>query len=244
MATSAAMSLSLLINITLTIFNESLLLNLTEIDFKLDEKIAFTSPNIPETKDDENIDDFKEIFNSIGLRLIYFSFWIIFMTLSNCFFMIAILYEKYGEDIMKRSIDNQLWSQLAMAMVLYNCVCITIFVLRFNYGPLYFAIASFESYIANCWISWGLLILAELSVVKALSIYKFSWVVNIDEIFAGRFLLRLNLGYILFSQTSRFVSKLFFAIQLGQSQSELMLKALDFSMKIYTVKSQAVACLG
>ena len=148
MEPSVVMSLSVLINITLTTSDESLPSNLTEIDFKLDEKIAFTSPNIPETKDDENIDDFKEIFNSIGLRLIYFSFWIIFMTLSNCFFMIAILYEKYGEDIMKRSIDNQLWSQLAMAMVLYNCVCITIFVLRFNYGPLYFAIASFESYIA------------------------------------------------------------------------------------------------
>ena len=67
----------------------------------------------------------------------------------------------------------------------------------------------FETFIANCWMSWGLLVLAELSVVKALSIYKFSWVVNIDEVFAGRFLLRLNLGYILFSQTSRFVSKLF-----------------------------------
>ena len=209
METSVVMSLSLLINITLTISDESLPSNLTEIDFKLNEKIALSSPNISETKDDENIDDFKEIFNSIGLRLIYFSFWIIFMTLSNGFFINGIMYEKYGEDIMKRSIDNQLWSQLAMAMVLYNCVCITIFLVRFNYGPLYFAIASFESYIANCWMSWGLLILAELSVVKALSIYKFSWVVNIDEIFAGRFLLRLNLGYILFSQTSRFVSKLF-----------------------------------
>ena len=209
METSVVMSLSLLINITLSISNESLPSNLTEIDFKLNEKIAFSSTNITDSKDYENIDDFKEIFNSIGLRLVYFSFWIIFMTLSNCFFMIGILYEKYGEDIMKRSIDNQLWSQLAMAMVLYNCVCITIFLVRFNYGPLPFAVASFESYIANCWMSWGLLILAELSVVKALSIYKFSWVVNIDEIFAGRFLLRLNLGYILVSQTSRFVSKFF-----------------------------------
>ena len=219
METFVVMSLSLLINITLTISDESLPSNLTEIDFKLNEEIALSSPNISETKDDENIDDFKEIFNSIGLRLIYFSFWIIFMTLSNGFFMITILYEKYGEDIMKRSIDNQLWSQLAMAMVLYNCVCITIFLVRFNYGPLYFAIASFESYIANCWMSWGLLILAELSVVKALSIYKFSWVMSIDEIFAGRFLLRLNLGYILFSQTSRFVSKLF--VQYSRARANL-----------------------
>ena len=216
---SVVMSLSMLINITFTISDESLPSNLTEIDFELNEKIVHSSDNISETKEEDVLDDFEGIFNSIGLRIAYFSFWIIFMTLSNGFFTITILFEKYGEDIMKRSIDNQLWSQVAMAMLLYNCVCLTIFLVRFNYGPLYFAIASFESYIANCWISWGLLILAELSVVKALSIYKFSWVVNIDEVFAGRFLLRLNLGYILVSQTSRFVLKRF--VQYSRARANL-----------------------
>ena len=207
MEPSVVMSLSILINITLTISDESSPSNLTEIDFELSEKIVHSSDNISETKEEDILDDFKEVFNSIELRIIYFSFWIIFMTLSNGFFVITILFEKYGEDIMKRSIDNQLWSQVAMAMILYNCVCVTIFLARFNYGPLYFAIAAFETYIANCWMSWGLLVLAELSVVKALSIYKFSWVVSVNEIFAGRFLLRFNLGYILISQTGRFVSK-------------------------------------
>ena len=209
MEPSVVMSLSVLINITLTISDKSLPSNLTEIDFELNEKIVHSSDNISETKEEDILDDFEGIFNSIGLRIIYCSFWIIFMTLSNGFFTITILFEKYGEDIMKRSIDNQLWSQVAMAMILYNCVCLTIFVARFNYGPLYFAIAAFETYIANCWMSWGLLVLAELSVVKALSIYKFSWVVSVNEIFAGRFLLRFNLGYILISQTGRVVSKIF-----------------------------------
>ena len=231
MELSVLKSSTMFINITLTICDE---LNLTEIN---------SSPNISKTKDDK-LDDFKEIFDPIGIRIIYVTFWIIYVTLTNAFFILTVLYEKYGADIMKRSVNNQLWAQVISVMVLYNSVCSTLFLTRFNHGPLYFGVAAFETYIANCWMSWGLLVLAELSVVKALSIYKFSWVVNIDEIFAGRFLLRLNLGYILFSQTSRFVSKLFFAIQLGQSQSELMLKALDFSIKIYTVKSQAVACLG
>ena len=209
MEASAVMSLSMLINITLTISDESLPSNLTEIDFKLNEKIVHYSDNISETKEEDVLDDFEGIFNSIGLRIVYCSFWIIFMTLSNGFFTITILFEKYGEDIMKRSIDNQLWSQVAMAMLLYNCVCLTIFLVRFNYGPLYFAFAAFETFIANCWMSWGLLVLAELSVLKALSIYKFSWVVSVNEIFAGWFLLRFNLGYILISQTGRFVHKYF-----------------------------------
>ena len=209
MEPSVVMSFSMLVNITFTISEESLPSNLTEVDFELDEKIVHSSDNISETKEEDVLDDFKEVFNSIGLRIVYFSFWIIFMMLSNGFFIITILFEKYGEDEMKRSIDNQLWSQIAMAMILYNCVCLTIFLARFSYGPLYFAIAAFETFIANCWMSWGLLVLAELSVVKALSIYKFSWVVSINEIFAGRFLLRFNLGYILISQTGRFVSKIF-----------------------------------
>ena len=209
MEPSVVMSLSTLINITLTISDESLPSNLTEIDFNQNEKIVHSSDNISETKEDDILDDFKEIFNSIGLRIVYFSFWIIFMTLSNGFFIITFLFEKYGEDIMKRSIDNQLWSQVALIMILYNCVCSTLFLTRFNHGPLYFGVAAFETYIANCWMSWGLLVLAELSVVKALSIYKFSWIVGINESFAGRFLLRFNLGYIFISQTGRFVSKFF-----------------------------------
>ena len=187
-------SSTIFINITLTICDE---LNLTELN---------SSPNMSETKDDQ-LDDFKEIFDPIGIRIIYVVFWIIFVTLTNAFCLLTVLYEKYGADIMKRSIDNRLWGQaLLVHMILYNSVCSTIFLMRFIFGPLPFGVAAFESFIANCWISWGLLLLTEISVVKALLNYKLTWVLGINENFAGRFLLRFNLGYILISQTGRFVS--------------------------------------
>ena len=184
---SVLKSLTMFINITLTICDE---LNLTEIN-------------------DEKLDDFKEIFVPIGIRSIYVTFWIIYVTLTNAFFILTVLYEKYGADIMKRSINNQLWAQVLSVMVLYNCVCSTIFLMRFIFGPLHFGIAAFESYVANCWISWELLLLTEISIEKALSNYKLTWVLGINENFAGRFLLRFNLGYILISQTGRFVHKYF-----------------------------------
>ena len=174
----------------------------------LDETIE-TSPNILEKNDGDIIDDFKEIFNPFGIRIIYFSLWIIYVTLSNAFFALVILYEKYGEDIMKRSINNRLWAQALSGMILYNSVCSTIFLMRFIFGPLPFGIAAFESYVANCWITWELLLLTEISVEKALLNYKFTWVLGINENFAGRFLLRFNLGYTLISQTGRFVHKYF-----------------------------------
>ena len=181
------------INITLSILDET----------------KETSPNISEKNDGNIIDDFKEIFNPFGIRIIYFTLWIIYMTLSNAFFALVILYEKYGEDVMKRSINNRLWSQVALAMILQNCVSSTIFLVRFMFGPLHFGVALFEVCFVNIYISWIYLALAEISIIKALLIFKFSWIVGIDEIFAGRFLLKFNLGYSLISQTARLVHKFY-----------------------------------
>ena len=179
------------------------------ITLSISDETIDSSTNISETKDDNILDDFKEIFNPIGIRIICFSLWIIYVTLSNAFYALLILYEKYGEDTMKRSINNQLVSQVGLSMILHNCVSSTIFILRFIFGPLHFGIALFEVFIVNIYISWALLVIAEISVMKALLIYKFSWIVGIDENFAGRFLLKFNLGYSLTSQTARFVHKFY-----------------------------------
>ena len=184
----------------------------------LDETIE-SSPNISEKNNGDIIDDFKDIFNPIGVRIIFFSLWTIYVTLSNAFFALIILYEKYGEDIMKRSINNQLVSQVGLAMILFNCVSSTIFLLRFIFGPLNFGVAVFETWIGNIYLSWTLLVLAEISVMNALLIHKFSWIVGIDEDFAGKFLLKFNLGYCLISQTARFVQKIFHLINNSISAS-------------------------
>ena len=198
------------INITLSISDKTIPLSVTEINFYKNEKLTNLLHNITKEKDDHILDDFKDIFNPIANRIIYLSLWIIYMTLSNAFYALVIMYEKYGEDIMKRSINNQLWSQLVLAMIVHNCVCSTIFSLRFIIGPLYFGVALFESFIADIYISWTFLVLVETSAIKAFLIYKFSWIVGVDENFAGNFLLKFNLGYILISQTTRFVNKILY----------------------------------
>jgi hypothetical protein len=115
------------INITFSITNEAIPLNLTKIYLQADYK--FTS-KLSELKDDEILDDFKDIYNPIGIRILFLFFWTICMTISNAFWLFMALYEKYGEDIMKRSINNHLLSQLCLAMVLYNCVYSTMFLSR------------------------------------------------------------------------------------------------------------------
>ena len=118
-----------------------------------------------------------------------------------------MFYEKYGEDTMKRSINNQLISQLIVIHVtFYNLFCGFVFSWRFIFGPVYFFIAAFESYISNIWIVWELIILAELAIFRALFALKFSCIMGIDEIFAGRFILRFNIGCVFISQTGRYVN--------------------------------------
>ena len=180
---------------------------LVNITLSLSDETIDSSINMSETTNNDIVDDFQDIFNPLEIRIVYFLLWIIYMTLSNVFFVILILYEKYGEDFMKRSINNRLWSQLGLLIILHNCVCSTIFLLRFIFGPLYFGVALFESWIANIYWSWILLVLAEISVIKALLTYKFSLIVGLDENFAGRLLFKFNLGYILISQSSRSVEK-------------------------------------
>ena len=199
----------MIVNITLSFSDEAIPLNLTKINFNKNEKLTDFLSMLSKKENDNIPDDFKEIFNPMAIIIVYFSLWIIYVTLSNAFYALLILYEKYGEDIMKRSINNQLVPQLGLAMILHNCIFSTIFLLRFIFGPLYFGIVVFEVFIANMYVSWVLLVVTEISVVKALSICKFSWIVGIDENFAGRFLLTFSLGYSFVSQTARFVLKFY-----------------------------------
>ena len=108
---------------------------------------------------------------------------------------------------MKRSINNQLVTQISFAMILHNVVSTTSFTWRIIFGPTNPFFAVFESYFANLWSSLTFLLLTEMSVIKTLLVFKWSWIVGVDEQFASRFSILLNLGYILISQTARFVFK-------------------------------------
>ena len=106
-------------------------------------------------------------------------------------------------DPLKRSINNQLSTHLSFVMILHNIICSSLFTWRNIFGAIHPSLATFETYLANIWGNWCLLLLTEMSVIKAFLTFKWSWIVGVDEQFAGTFLIFLNLGYILISQTAR-----------------------------------------
>ena len=90
-------------------------------------------------------------------------------------------------------------------MILHNIINITFFTWRSIFGPIHPMLAIFETYFANLWGSISFLLVSEMSLFNMLMVLKWSWIVEVDEIFVGNFLMLFNLGYILVSQTARFV---------------------------------------
>ena len=130
----------------------------------------------------------------------------IYESFNNLMHIFMIMFEKYGGDPMKRSINNRLVTQMGCAMILHNLVSTSIFTWRVIFGPVYLPAAVFESFIVNIWLTWSFLLLTEMSVIKALMIFKWSYIVAIEETFTGTFLIVFNLGFAIISQTARFVN--------------------------------------
>ena len=55
--------------------------------------------------------DFSEVFDNVGLRICWGFIMMTELTFSNAFNFFFIMFDKYGEDSLKRSLNNQLISQ-------------------------------------------------------------------------------------------------------------------------------------
>ena len=68
------------------------------------------------------------------------------------------------------------------------------------FGPLYLRIAKLASLLNNICISWYLLTLTQMTLVKVLMIFKWSFMTGIDDNFVGEFLILVNVGFLSLSQ--------------------------------------------
>ena len=76
---------------------------------------------------------------------------------------------------------------------------------RVIFGPLNPYFSAIASLFYNLFSSWLFVAFTEMAVIKSLMIYKFPMIAGINDIFIGRFLLLVNLGYTFLSQIGRFL---------------------------------------
>ena len=76
------------------------------------------------------IDDFIDIFEPVYTKIISLLVWLCYEILSNTLLGFVIMFEKFGGDPLKRSINNQLVTQLCFVKILNNIVPSTLFAWR------------------------------------------------------------------------------------------------------------------
>ena len=148
-------------------------------------------------------DSFEDMIDTLSIQIIACFICGLMMFFNNAYSLLVCFYEKYGSDPMKRSLKNQLMVQLWYCLLLSNNVCTPLFTCRIIFGPLHLYISALFSFSYNFMITWGLLSLTQLLVIKALLLFKFSYMAGVNDDFMGYFLLYLNLGSLFLCHTSR-----------------------------------------
>ena len=82
------------------------------------------------------VDDFEEISNSFSLQICWFFTLLTDYFISNVLAMLFILYDKYGEDSMKRSLCNRLTSQFAYPVIISIFFATPAWTWRIYFGPI------------------------------------------------------------------------------------------------------------
>ena len=91
-----------------------------------------------------NLDPFSELFDNVLLKICWVFLVFGILIFSNPYYFLVILYEKHGEDSMKRSLYNQLISQASYPIILHNMVCAS------HCKPFQSDCNPYMCYVSNC----------------------------------------------------------------------------------------------
>ena len=77
-----------------------------------------------------NVYQCNDLFESISLKIVSCILFLVCETFFNMIAFLSVMFERYGSDWMNRSINNQLFPQLAVAMMLNNILVTPCFMWR------------------------------------------------------------------------------------------------------------------
>ena len=80
----------------------------------------------------EDVDDFEELFDNLSIKIASGIICFALLTFTNTFNILVSIFEKYGGDPLKRSLKNQLISQLGYSMIINNTLCNPIITSRYR----------------------------------------------------------------------------------------------------------------
>ena len=102
-----------------------------EVIFEL-EKLSLSIKKSPE----DIVDDFRTMFDSLYLKIVVGILLFLVIFFHSALNLLVILFEKYGNDPMKRSIANLIVSQICYVATLSNIVFLPFLTWRVIIGPI------------------------------------------------------------------------------------------------------------
>ena len=149
----------------------------------------------PLTKIELIDDDFSEEFDSRSLKICIglTAFTELFISIPLFYFL--ILFDKYGEDAMKRSLYNRLNSQIAYPVIVLIIFNRPFEVWRVFVGPLNSIVAVFHVFTQNSAIIWAILCQTEVFLTRALFVTNFKGIIGINDKFFSNFFFLFNGGF-------------------------------------------------
>ena len=140
-------------------------------------------------------DDFFEEFDSRALKTCIglTTFTEFFISIPLFYFL--ILFDKYGEDAMKRSLYNRLNSQIAYPVIVLIIFNRPFEVWRVFVGPLNSIVAVFHVFTQNSAIIWAILCQTEVFLTRALFVTNFKGIIGINDKFFSNFFFLFNGGF-------------------------------------------------
>ena len=124
-------------------------------------------------------------------------FWIIWFlaieSFGNLSLFATFAYEKYGMDPKKRTIINQLLTQISFIVIFLNILVLPPILWKIFIGPLYPFMAIFAIKTLGFLFFMYSLTTTEIMIFKCLFIWKWTWTVSRDENFYSFFALLFNL---------------------------------------------------
>ena len=136
---------------------------------------------------------FKDIFESTTLKIASIFVYLICATFFNAFSLLSVIFEKYANDSMKRSLNNQLTSHLMFGMLLNNNVILPTLVWRVIFEPIHPFIAAFVAFLRNMYVTWNTNLITLMTVVKSLLVFKWPIMARVNDVFMGKYLFQVNL---------------------------------------------------
>ena len=83
-----------------------------------------------------DFDDFKSLVSPLWLKIVIGILFLYTMTINNTLTVLMIQFEKFGGDFMKRSLHNQLLTQVGYSIILSNLICTPILTWRIIFTRL------------------------------------------------------------------------------------------------------------